>query len=97
MTSFSSRQMSALLACTVVTGIGRLALVCIELLLDHSLRPRLLASRLMLRLELDFAELTDSDDRNILDSLYDPKIALGHGYSFPQFGWCGADTLVRRL
>lgn len=85
MKSLSSRQMSAVLACTVVTGIGRPALVRIELPLDHGLRPSLLASRLMPRVELDLARLTDSDDRNILDSLYDPKIALGHEYSLPQF------------
>jgi hypothetical protein len=39
----------------------------------------------MLSLELDLASLTDSDDWNIFDSLYDPKIALGHDYSLPQF------------
>ncbi|MGA8312366.1 MAG: hypothetical protein WB755_20215, partial [Terriglobales bacterium] len=61
------------------------ALVRIELLLDYRLCPRLLSSRLMLRLELDFAELTDSDHRNVLDPLYDAKIALGHEYSLPQF------------
>jgi hypothetical protein len=59
--------------------------VRIELLLDHSLRPRLLAGGLMLRLKLHPAELTDSDDRNILDSLHDPQIALGHEHSLPQF------------
>ncbi len=90
-------QISGVLTCAGLAALLGLALVRIELLLDHSLCPRLLASWLMLRLELDLARLTDSDDRNILDSLYDPKIALGHGYSFPQFGWCGADTLVRRL
>ena len=77
MTRLSGRQRSALIRLCSVKGIHRLALVRIKLLLDHSLRPRLLASRLMLRLELDFAELTDSDDRNILDSLYDPKLRLG--------------------
>jgi hypothetical protein len=65
--------------------------VRIELLLDHSLRPGLLAHRLMPRLELNFAELTDSDDRNILDAFYDPQIALGHEYSLPQIArvWGG--------
>jgi hypothetical protein len=58
--------------------------VCIELLLDHRLRPRLLASRLMLRLELEATGLTHSNDRNVLDSLYDPKIALRHENSLPQ-------------
>ncbi len=53
----------------------------IELLLDHRLRPRLLARRLMLRLKLGLAGLADSDDRNILDSLNDPKIALRHADS----------------
>ena len=65
-------------------GIRGLAFVRIKLLLDHSLRPRLLSSRLMLRLKLDFTEVTDSDHRNVLDSLYDPQIALGHAYSLPQ-------------
>jgi hypothetical protein len=74
----------------VLAGIGRaralrLALVRIELLLDDSLRPCLLACRLMLGLELHLAALADSDHRNILDSFYDPKIALGHEYSLPQF------------
>jgi len=31
----------------------------VELLLDHSLRPGLLSSRLMLSLKLDFAEFAD--------------------------------------
>jgi hypothetical protein len=52
--------------------------VGIELLLDHRLRPRLLASGLMLRLELLFAGLTDSYDWDILDPLDDPKTALRH-------------------
>ena len=69
----------------------------VELLLDHSLRPRLLARRLMLCLELHLAALADSDHGNILDAFHDAKIALGHAYSLPQFGWRGADTLVRRL
>lgn len=73
----------------------RLALVPIELLLDHSLRPGLLARRLMLGLELHFAGLTDSDHWNVLDSLYDPKIALRHATSLPQFRV--GRTLVRRL
>jgi len=59
--------------------------VRIELLLDHSLRPGLLSSRLMLRLELDLAEFADSDHGNVLDAFYDPQIALGHEYSLPQF------------
>ena len=65
----------------------------IELLLDHSLRPRLLARRLMLRLKLHLATLADSDHRNILDSLHDAKIALGHRHSLPQFrAWDLCDT-----
>jgi hypothetical protein len=70
--------MSAVLRLYRGTGIHRLALVRIKLLLDHCLRPRLLANWLMLGLELDFAGFTDSDDRNILDALDDPKAALGH-------------------
>ena len=66
-------------------GLGSLALVRIELLLNHSLRPCLLTRRLVLRLKLDFAGLTDSDDRNVLDAFDDPQIALGHEYSLPQF------------
>jgi hypothetical protein len=62
-----------------------LALVRIELLLDYRLRPGLLACRLMLCLELHLATLADSDHRNILDSFYDAKIALGHDHSLPQF------------
>jgi hypothetical protein len=65
-------------------GVGWRALVRVKLLLDHSLRPSLLSDGLMLRLELDLAEFTDSDYRNVLDSLYDPQIALGHAYSLPQ-------------
>lgn len=57
----------------------------VELLLDHRLRTRLLAGGLMLRQELHVAGLTDSDDRDIFDALYDPKAALGHEYSLPQF------------
>jgi hypothetical protein len=68
-----------------LAAMPRLALVRVELLLDDRLRPCLLASRLMLRLELHFAELADSDDRNILDPFHDPKIALGHEHSLPQF------------
>ena len=70
-----------------MTGLAdrfRLALMRIELLLDHSLRPGLLPRRLMLSVELHLAALTDSDHRNVLDSLYDPQIALGHAYSLPQ-------------
>jgi hypothetical protein len=63
--------------------------VRIELLLDHSLRPRLLARRLVLRLKLNLAGLADPDDRNVLYSLYNPKIALGHSYSLPQFRLSG--------
>jgi hypothetical protein len=59
--------------------------VRIELLLNDSLRPRLLARRLMLRLKLNLAGLADSDDRNILYSPDDSKVALGHSYSLPQF------------
>jgi hypothetical protein len=62
---------------------GSLAFVSIELLLNHRLRPRLLTRRLVLSLKLDFAGLTDSDDRNVLDALDDPQIALGHDYSLP--------------
>jgi hypothetical protein len=69
--------------------------VRIELLLDHSLRASLLASRLMLGLKLHFASLTDSDDRNVLHSFYDSKIALGHGTQSPT-DWYGSGTLVRR-
>jgi hypothetical protein len=69
-----------------LAGIGlRSALVRVELLLDYSLRPRLLSCRLMFRLKLYLAGLADSDHRNILDALYDAKVALGHEYSFPQF------------
>jgi hypothetical protein len=50
----------------------RRALVRIELLLDHRLRPCLLTRRLMLGLKLHPAVLADSNNRNILDSLYDP-------------------------
>ena len=53
----------------------------IELLLNHRLRPRLLACRLMLGLKLGLAGLADSDDRNILDSFKDPKVALRHEHS----------------
>jgi len=69
--------------CTGSDGALRLAPVRIELLLDDRLRPCLLARRLMFCLELHFAALTDTDHRNILDSLHDAKIALGHGYSLP--------------
>lgn len=61
----------------------RLALVRVELLLDDSLRPGLLARGLMLGLELSVAGLADSDDWNILDPLDDPKIALSHGTQSP--------------
>jgi hypothetical protein len=63
----------------------RLALVRIELLLNHRLRPCLLPRRLMLGLKLHLAALADSDDRNILDSFHDAEIALGHEHSLPQF------------
>ena len=63
----------------------RHAFVRIELLLNYSLRPRLLASWLMFGLKLEPAAFADSDDGNVLDSLDDPKIALGHEDSFPQF------------
>jgi hypothetical protein len=59
--------------------------VRIELLLDHSLRPGLLAGRLVLGLKLHFAGFTGSDDRNVLHPLDDSKYALGHAYSLPQF------------
>src|SRR5712664_1217425 len=89
------RRMSAVQGLFRVTGICRFALVRVELLLNHSLRPRLLADGLMLRLELYLAGLTDSDDRNVLDPLDDPKIALGHEYSLPQFACAKRDCLVR--
>lgn len=78
--------MSGVLTCGLRTDAFRLALVRIELLLNDSLRPRLLAGWLMLGVELYLTEFTDPDDRNIFDSLYYPKIALGHEHSFPQFG-----------
>jgi hypothetical protein len=68
-----------------LTGIRGPALVRVELLLDYCLRPRLLSGWLMFRMELLLAGFADSDDRNILDSLYDTKIALGHEHSLPQF------------
>ena len=61
----------------------RFALVRVELLLDHSLRPGLLAGWLVLGLELLAAGFTDSNDRNVLHSLYDSKIGLGHGTQSP--------------
>jgi hypothetical protein len=67
--------------------------VRIKLLLDYRLCSRLLPRRLMLCLELHLAALADSDHRNILDAFYDAKIALGHDYSLPQFGWCGRTLL----
>jgi hypothetical protein len=63
----------------------RRAFVRIELLLNYSLRSRLLACRLMFGLKLEPAAFADSDDWNVLDSLDDPEIALGHKESFPQF------------
>jgi hypothetical protein len=81
--------MLAVLGLFRVTGIRGLALVRVELLLDYSLRPCLLADGLMLGMELHIAGFTDSDDRDVLDSLDDTKIALGHDYSFPQFVWGG--------
>jgi hypothetical protein len=59
--------------------------VRVELLLDHCLRPRLLARRLMFRLELHATGCTCSYDWHILDAFDDPKTALGHEYSLPQF------------
>jgi hypothetical protein len=59
--------------------------VRIELLLDHGLSTGLLARRLMAGLKLYLAALADSDHGNILDSLYDAKIAHGHDHSLPQF------------
>ncbi len=55
----------------------------VELLLDHSLGPRLLARRLMLCLELHLAAFADSNHRNVLDAFHDAKIALSHAYSLP--------------
>jgi hypothetical protein len=37
----------------------------------------------MFRMELGLAGLADSDHGNILDSLDDPQIALGHDHSLP--------------
>jgi hypothetical protein len=82
----ANMRVSGVLNCGVRTSGFRLALVRIELLLNDSLRPRLLAGWLMLGVELCLAEFTDSDDGNIFDSLYYPKTALGHEHSFPQFG-----------
>jgi hypothetical protein len=69
---------SGVRTCVGRAALDRLALVRIKLLLDHRLCPRLLANGLMLGLELDFAGFTDSYDWDILDTFYDPKIALGH-------------------
>jgi hypothetical protein len=69
----------------VLARLGGLALMSIELLLYDRLRSRLLSRRLMFCHELDLAGFTDSDDRNILHSLDDPKVALGHEHSVPQF------------
>jgi hypothetical protein len=69
-----------------LTGIHRLAPVRIELLLDHSLRPRLLARGLMLRLELFLAGLADSYDWDILEALDDPKTALRHNLVSHRYG-----------
>ena len=55
----------------------------IELLLDHCLRPRLLAGRLMLCLKLLLTGLTDSYDWDILDAPDDPKTALRHNLESP--------------
>jgi hypothetical protein len=74
----------------------RRAFVGIELLLNYGLRPRLLARRLMFGLKLELAALADSDDRNVLDSLDDPKIALGHEDSFPQFACNRAHSAAPR-
>ena len=75
--------------------IRRLALVRVELLLDYRLRPRLLTGGLMFRMELLLTGFTDSDDRNVLDPLYDTKVALGH--EIVSHSFCGAHTPVRRL
>ncbi len=83
----------------VLAGLGRLALVSIELLLYDRLRSRLLSRGLMFRHELDLAGFTDSDDRNVLHSLDDPKVALGHEDSVPQFMVAsgGARTATRKI
>ena len=95
--AIASGSCSGVLVPIGLARIGGLALVRIELLLDHSLRPGLLPRRLMLSLELHLAALTDSDRRNILNAFHDAKIALRHAYSLPQFGRCGAGALARRL
>jgi hypothetical protein len=51
--------------------------VRVALLLDHSLRPRLLAGGLMLRMELLLTGLADSYDWDTVDALDDPKTADG--------------------
>jgi hypothetical protein len=86
MSSVSGRQRSALTRLYSMTGIRRLALVDIELLLDHCLRPRLLAGRLMLRLELLLTGLTDSYDWDILNAPDDPKTALRHNLVSHRYG-----------
>jgi hypothetical protein len=78
-------RISGALDVTGRTSALRLALVGVELLLNDCLRPGLLARRLMLGLELHLAALADPDRGNILDSLYDTKITLGHAHSLPQF------------
>src|SRR6202023_1542459 len=78
-------RISGVLAHTGCAPSFRLALVHIELLLNHRLRSCLLPRRLMFCLKLHPAALADSDHRNVLDSLHDAKIALGHEYSLPQF------------
>jgi hypothetical protein len=58
----------------VLTAVGQRALVGIELPLDR----RLCVSSVGISGELCVAPFADSEHRNIPDSLYDPKIALGH-------------------
>jgi hypothetical protein len=60
--------------------------VRIELLLDHRLCPRLLARRLMFRLKLHATGFANSYDRDVLDPLDDPKIALGHDLVSHRYG-----------
>jgi hypothetical protein len=57
-----------------------LAFVRIELLLDNGLRFIGLPSGLCR--ELGIAEFTNSEYRNVPDSLYDPEVAFGQGSCF---------------
>jgi hypothetical protein len=69
---------------SVLTAIQQLALVGIELPLDG----RLCIPTGRFSGELGIAAFADSEHRNIPDSLYDPKIALGHVQSLAhREGW----------